>query len=96
MSRTLETRMVEGRVAVYTCDRCGAEMPETPRFGVSRPGEGTQLSSRSDEKWEPLVTPTGADLHALAEASNVDLCDRCLGSLREWMRSPDSFQESKP
>lgn len=92
MSRTLERREVESTVSVYRCDRCGAEMPETPRFGVSRPGEGTQLSSRSDEKWEPLSVPTGSDNHSLFEASNVDLCDACLAELRAWMRS-GSFQD---
>lgn len=95
MSKTVEKREVEKSVYVYRCDRCSAEMCESERYGVTKPGEGTQISSRSDAAWEPLLPPSGADNYSLAEASNVDLCDACLAELRAWMRA-GSFQDRDP
>lgn len=86
MSKTIEKREVEAIVSVYHCDRCGSEIPKSKRYGVTRPGEGAQITSRGDGEWEPLLVPTGGDLHSLSEASNIDLCIECLALLRVWVR----------
>lgn len=93
MSRTVERREVERLVNVYACDRCGSELPGSKHYGVTRPGEGTQITSRGDGEWEPLLIPTGDDQYSLSQASNIDLCATCLDGLRDWVRGSDSNTE---
>ena len=100
MSRELVERPTTMRVAIHLCDRCGAEIP-TGRVRGTEEGllEGAGLSARGGGKWQPLIPVEGVEslTHSPEyHAANVDICERCLGSLREWFLSGEETERARP
>jgi hypothetical protein len=71
------TVTVEQTKTVYSCDRCGKELPETRAYS-SKKFEGVEVYAvRYDAQGRPK--------HVFELYNNPLLCDPCVGDLLKWL-----------